>query len=67
MQVRDTNNNNIKQRMLVRQPRLQKLLLETKDQEPVFISRTSTSEQIDRSDESNIIEDPQSSIGKCMP
>ena len=50
--------------MPVRQSRLQKLLLRTRNQEPVLFSRTSISQQTDGSDESKTVEDHQSSIGR---
>ena len=49
--------------MIVRQPRLQRLLLGIRDQEPILISRTSTSQQTDKSDEPDTAEDYQSLIG----
>ena len=63
LHVQNTKDNNIRQRTPVWQLRLQKLLLGTRNQEPVLFSRTSTSQRIDGSDESNAVEGHQSSTG----
>ena len=64
LQIWDTMDDNIKPRTIVRQPRLQELLLGTGDQETVFIFGTSVSQWIDKSDELNAAKDHQSSAGE---
>ena len=54
---------NIKPQTTVRQPRLQELLLGTRDQETVFIFGTSISQWIDESDELNVAKEHQSLAG----
>nr|XP_023901139.1 uncharacterized protein LOC112012992 [Quercus suber] len=50
LQIRDSTDDYIRQRMTVRLPRFQRLLLRPRHQEPIFITRPPTSEWTDGSD-----------------
>ena len=65
LQVRDTTDDRIRQRLAIRQLKLQGLLFSPRDQELILVPRTPTSERTDESDEPNITQDHQSSIGRC--
>ena len=65
LQILDTMDDRIGQRVAVRQSRLQGILFRPRDQEPILIPRTPTSERTDESDEPNTTQDHQSSIGRC--
>ena len=53
----------IGQQAAIQQLRLQGLLIRPRDQEPILIPRTSTSKRTDKSDELDIAQDHQSSVG----
>ena len=59
LQVRDSKDDHIRQWAVVRQLRLQRLLLRPRHQESVLIPRASTSERTDRDDESDTAQDYQ--------
>ena len=69
LQVWHTKDDNIRQWSSIQQLGIQDILLKTRNQEPILFTRTPTTQQTDKRDESNIAKDHQSSTrrGKgCM-
>ena len=65
LQVRDSKDDHIRQWAVVRQLRLQRLLLRLRHQEPVLILRESIGEWIDGGDESDTAQDYQNQVRRC--
>ena len=65
LQIWDTTDDRIGQQAAIQQSRLQGILFNSRDQKPILILGTPTSEWTDESDKSDIAQDHQSSIGRC--
>ena len=64
LQVRDTQDDHLKQWPPVRQSRIQVVLLKPEHQEQVFVPRTSSGQWIDRSNEMNLAKNHQGSVSE---
>ena len=60
LQIRDSMDDHIEQWVTVRQLKLQGFLFKSRDQKPILIPRTPTSERIDGGDEPDTDQDHQS-------